>query len=489
MHYGFFGLLRPPFETNKDANIFFEGGDRRETLESILFALDHGPVTALIGEPGTGKSVVVERLKERLAPGTKLLHAQLTSASLLSQLKSGVSFLGNFTEQNTVDECLADMQAITESEKYKEKAILLILEDFENETSTTWSQITDLVEVSQRCLINLKILFIGTEKTIDQISKHRKSIDTLIDYQFFLRSLNESNSIEYIKHRVVLAGGDARKLFSDQALEKIIKIAKGYPKKIDEICQKSLENAFKRREQTVMPIHILTDIDKQNTDSIPFFLSTNHKTMKLDRESYIATSFIGLVFISVGVYALVDNIANNITKVQNTKIEFLSNSDKRALSDKRKENEIYSPSSSNEMASFADETEGTLDSTDQEPHDSPPSDLLNARLLATANFLGSTNGSEFSVQLLGGTDKQILRQQIIELSRLIDINQIFAFRTLAQDKPYITILYGKFATLQSAQKAIRELPTKLKSNRPYLRTTKGIRAEIETNLKVLKNID
>ena len=490
MHYGFFGLVRPPFETNKHTNVFFEGGGRRETLESLLFALDHGSVTALIGEPGSGKSVIVGQLKERLTPGSQVFHAELTCTSLLTQLKSGVSLLGNFTEQNTIDDCLADIQTITKSENNKEKAILLILEDFENETSATWSKITELVKVSQRCLIRLKILFVGTKKIIDKIPSHRKSNNTSIDYNFVLRSLNESSSSEYIKHRLVLAGGDARKLFSDQALEKIIKISEGYPKKIDEICRKSLENAFKIREKTVKPSHIPTEIENQNTNSIQFFLSSNQKIMKLDRESYIATSFIGLVFISVGVYALVDNIANNITKVRDTKIELLSDPEKMALSNKNTENETYVASSSNEIDIPADEIEGSLDATEQEePPAIPAADILNARLLATANFLSNTNGSEFSVQLLGGTDKQILRQQIIELSGLIDINQIFAFRTLAKDKPYITILYGKFATLQSAQKAISELPAKLKSNRPYLRTTKGIKAEIETNLEVLKTID
>ncbi len=489
MHYEFFGLLRPPFETNEYTNVFFEGGERRETLESLLFAIDHGSVTALIGEPGSGKSVIVGQLKERLVFGSQVLHAKLTSTSLLTQLKSGVSQLGNFTEQNSIEDCLAEIQAITKSETNQEKGILLILEDFENETSATWSQIIDLVEVSQSCLISLKILFVGTKKTIDKITKHRKSNNTLIDYNFVLRSLNESNSSEYIKHRLVLAGGDARKLFSDQALEKIIKIAEGYPKKIDEICQKSLENAFRVREKTVKPSHISTEIEDQNTNSIQFFLSSNQKIMKLDRESYIATSFIGLVFISVGVYALVDNIANNITKVRDTKIEFLSNPEKMALSNKNTQNETYVASSSNEIASPADKIEGTLDTTQQELAALDASDILNSRLLATANFLSNTDGSEFSVQLLGGTDKQILRQQIIELSGLIDVNQIFAFRTLAKDKPYITILYGKFATLQSAQKAISELPAKLKSNRPYLRTTKGIKAEIKTNLEVLKNID
>ncbi len=488
MHYGFFGLLSDPFEPNKDTNIFFEGGDRREILESLLFGLNHGNITALIGKLGVGKSLTVQRLKERLDPELQVLHAALTPLSLLSQLKIGVRLLGNSTEKNTIDDCLTEIKAITKSKDSKESTILLILEDFENETNATWSQIAELLEITQSFVINLKILFVGTEKTIDKINKHKKSKNTSIDYNFFLRNLNESSSIEYLKHRIVLAGGDARKLFSAQALEKIIKIAEGNPKKINEICQKSLENAFKVREKIVSPVHISAEIGKQSANSIQFFLSGNQEIMKLDRESYIATSFIGLVFISVGVYALVDNIANNITKVQNTKIEFLSDSENIVLGNKNKENEIYVDSHSNEMTPPADETKAFEDEAKLE---SPvlSSDLLNARLLATPMFLNSTDGSEFSVQLLGGSDKQILRQQIIELSRLIDINQIFAFRTLANDKPYITILYGKFATLQSAQKAINELPAKLKSNRPYLRTTKGIKAEIETNLEVLKKID
>jgi septal ring-binding cell division protein DamX len=65
------------------------------------------------------------------------------------------------------------------------------------------------------------------------------------------------------------------------------------------------------------------------------------------------------------------------------------------------------------------------------------------------------------------------------LSKSIEINKIFVYRTLAKDKPSLTVLYGSFSDRRAAQQALKELPASLKGYRPQLRTVQGILAEIQ----------
>ena len=118
---------------------------------------------------------------------------------------------------------------------------------------------------------------------------------------------------------------------------------------------------------------------------------------------------------------------------------------------------------------------------------SKPNSSLESRLFATQELLRNEENSGVFIQLLGGTNEKILKQQIAELALLIDSNKIYAFRTIAKGKPYITILYGRFDDLESAREGIERLPNELKANRPYLRTTKGINSEIESNSKIPAN--
>jgi septal ring-binding cell division protein DamX len=52
------------------------------------------------------------------------------------------------------------------------------------------------------------------------------------------------------------------------------------------------------------------------------------------------------------------------------------------------------------------------------------------------------------------------------------------YRTTANQKPFLTVLFGSFNSYRAAQEALDKLPESLKVNRPFLRTVGGIREEI-----------
>jgi septal ring-binding cell division protein DamX len=106
------------------------------------------------------------------------------------------------------------------------------------------------------------------------------------------------------------------------------------------------------------------------------------------------------------------------------------------------------------------------------------SDLLEERLLATEQWLVNEEGRPFTIQLLGASDPEILRNHLKTLSKYLEPESIFVYRTMAKDRPSLTVLYGSFATLREANAALERLPEALKANRPYCRTVNGIRAEI-----------
>jgi len=58
------------------------------------------------------------------------------------------------------------------------------------------------------------------------------------------------------------------------------------------------------------------------------------------------------------------------------------------------------------------------------------------------------------------------------------MNKIFVYRTVAKQKPSLTVLYGSFGDRRTAREALEKLPESLKTNQPILRTVNGIRAEI-----------
>jgi len=106
------------------------------------------------------------------------------------------------------------------------------------------------------------------------------------------------------------------------------------------------------------------------------------------------------------------------------------------------------------------------------------SDLLEQRLLATDRWLTEAQGGTFSIQLLGSNDPALLRNYFETLGKYIELEKVFVYRTLANQQPSMTVLYGAFGSRADAVKSLEALPDELKTNRPYIRTVQGVRSEI-----------
>ncbi|MEO8630595.1 MAG: AAA family ATPase, partial [Betaproteobacteria bacterium] len=109
---------------------------------------------------------------------------------------------------------------------------------------------------------------------------------------------------------------------------------------------------------------------------------------------------------------------------------------------------------------------------------STSNDLLEQRLLATDRWLADSGVTTYSIQLLGSNDPALLKRYFETLGKFIEIERVFVYRTVANQQPSMTVLYGAFNTRPEAVKSLEALPGELKINRPYIRTVQGIRTEI-----------
>jgi septal ring-binding cell division protein DamX len=108
-------------------------------------------------------------------------------------------------------------------------------------------------------------------------------------------------------------------------------------------------------------------------------------------------------------------------------------------------------------------------------------DMLEARLQSTRAWIEATPPQTLTIQLLGAENPQQLREHLSTIAKSIEITNIFVYRTVARQKPFLSVLYGSFSTREAAQVALDRLPTHLKAFKPYLRTVQGIREEMSRN--------
>ena len=104
-------------------------------------------------------------------------------------------------------------------------------------------------------------------------------------------------------------------------------------------------------------------------------------------------------------------------------------------------------------------------------------DVLSARLGATREWLAASAQTTHTIQILGSNSEEHLRHRLKALTKVLDESKIYVFRTVAQGKPAMTVIYGAYADRRAALQALEKLPEAITVNRPMLRTVNGIRAE------------
>jgi len=104
-------------------------------------------------------------------------------------------------------------------------------------------------------------------------------------------------------------------------------------------------------------------------------------------------------------------------------------------------------------------------------------DILQSRLDEAQLWLKQQPDSTVTIQLFGSANDDQLKRQLTALVSQLELTAVYPFRTQVNGKPFVSVLYGSFASKQEALQAVAKLPANLKAYQPHLRTVGGILKE------------
>ena len=112
--------------------------------------------------------------------------------------------------------------------------------------------------------------------------------------------------------------------------------------------------------------------------------------------------------------------------------------------------------------------------------------VINRQIKATENWLKKSAGEKFTIQLvlMDSWAESKVEKFIDRAARSLERNNIYVYQANIGGKKVYSILYGEYETRQQAVAQLKQLPDRLRRNSPYLRTVKGIRADIRKSLKL-----
>ncbi len=248
-------LREKPFEEVCDTRFFFESDDHREALDRMLYIVKDRNMNMglLTGEVGSGKTLTRNVFQHSLSRHNfevlSFENSSFTFNDILFDIVKRISFrdprIAMSGEQELAGRNDKYMLMTMFKEKldlliYEEKRhLLLLFDEAQLMEPQVIEEVKNLTNISSETTNYMTIFFVGQPELREKI-RLLKQVDQRIFLRFHLNNLDYNNTVNYIQHRLRVAGLQEGTIFTSLAHELIFRKTGGVPREINRLCKLAL---------------------------------------------------------------------------------------------------------------------------------------------------------------------------------------------------------------------------------------------------------
>ena len=428
MYNSFFEIDYPPFSISQDLNYLYLNKKLKEILDGLRYACNTKEgIIKLTGDVGSGKTIICKALANELKDNFLVINihsAEIKSLNILEVIDSKLL-------ENNIDPFLNKKNI-----EVSKNRILIIFDDYTKISDENLNSIMFANENIKSTRL-LTFLLISNNFENKKITNVLKKINDRVIYHFDMPKLSKDDTIDYINHRLKMAGykNNRVELFSKKICSLVHEKSNGLPRKINILCDKCLISAFLNQRKFPSKKDFLSAIEST-------YIDTNNKSLFFKSYNFF---FISILFVISLTIIFAFNRSYKSEKV--LEAETLVKNEKKEFKDNLLEHlDIFS---------------------------------LNEKISSSLSEINNTDNSFSTILISIHFDPQKIILFIKDYKDFFEKNNFLIYKTIIGNKNGYCITFGKFDNLSSAQEAIIKLPQKILDNKPYIRTFGGIKKEIK----------
>lgn len=458
MYLAHFGLSQPPFKITAHTEFFYPGGNRGPILDALIYAIRQGEgIIKVSGEVGSGKTMLCRMLQERLPAEVETVYLANPSVSP-DEILHAIAFEMQLSLPREASR-LEVMQALQDYllERHSQgRQVVVFVEEAQGMPLATLEEIRLLSNLETQHYKLLQIVLFGQPELDRNLAAPEiRQLKERITHSFTLKPLTASEIRDYLMFRLRAADYHGPDLFGPAVIKLIARASRGLTRRVNIIADKTLLAAFAGNTHTITVQHVRAAIEDSDFDLPPGVVPW--QKMALAAGLLVAGAALG-----AGLYAVLQGTPR--------------------------------PAPVSSLASVAEVAPPPASAQRSAPDKVVPvspapvpvsgpvaGDMVAQRLAATEAWLATQSPAVCSIQLMVSNDLRQLRHHLGKIGHEIEMEQVFVYRTKVNGQPAWTVLYGSFPTRAQTVAAMQALPESLKVYHPYLRTVRGVKAEIGQN--------
>lgn len=254
MYESYWGLKHRPFSACMEMQSVFRGRGYQVAALKLSYAIDRGNAAAVLtGECGVGKSFLMQSLMAECAEDhtCATLHpAQFNPLEFVADLAVSLGLEESTAATSRLDVVLRQVSRRIQDLTKEGRSPVICIEDADQIADHgVFHACQTLLAMSQVDAGDLTLIFAGNPGLLGRL-RRIPPLDTLVCVKSLLTALDETETADYVRHRVTIAAGDAG-IFDDSALVAISAHSAGVPRRINHLCDLALVVAFAEQLKTI----------------------------------------------------------------------------------------------------------------------------------------------------------------------------------------------------------------------------------------------
>jgi general secretion pathway protein A len=242
MYLDFHRFREKPFNLTPDPRFLFLSKNHREAFAHLLYGINNRVgFISLTGEVGSGKTTVLRALLSQLDADqyrtALIFNPRLSAPELLQNINRELG-VPNTSDSSSLLEAL---NLFLLQQNAGGRTVVLVIDEAQNLEAPVLEQIRLIsnLETDREKLI--QIVLSGQPEFLQILErKEMRQLSQRITVRYHLQPMDFQDTVSYIHHRIVAAGGKGGDIFSGRALKRIYKYSRGLPRLINAACDRAL---------------------------------------------------------------------------------------------------------------------------------------------------------------------------------------------------------------------------------------------------------